>query len=221
MADSELVACLAAARLYVVSGDAPPEIQANVLRDALDGGADVVQLRNKVAAPGDLLEAARLVAAHARAREALFVVNDHLALAIEVGADGVHLGQDDLAVEAARSEAARSRWSGLVGRSTHSLDQALEAQRQGADYLGVGPVYATPTKPGRSAVGRELLEEVSGVISIPWFAIGGIDSSNLDDVLAAGAARVAVVRAVCEAPEPAAGARALLARLQQPLGAPA
>lgn len=216
MADSELAARLAAARLYVVSADAPPEIQANVLRDALDGGAGIVQLRNKAAAPGDLLEPARLVAAHARARGSLFIVNDHLALAIEAGADGVHLGQDDLSVEAARSS-----WSGLVGRSTHSLDQALEAQRQGVDYVGVGPVYATPTKPGRPAVGLELLEEVRGVISIPWFAIGGIDSSNLEDVLAAGAARVAVVRAVCEAPEPAAATRALLARLQQPLGAPA
>ncbi len=216
MADSELADRLAAARLYVVSADAPPEIQANVLRDALDGGAGLVQLRNKAAAPSDLLEPARLVAAHARARGALFIVNDHLALAIEARADGVHLGQHDLSVEAARSS-----WSGLVGRSTHSLDEALEAQRQGVDYVGVGPVYATPTKPGRPAVGLELLEVVRGVISIPWFAIGGIDSSNLEDVLAAGAARVAVVRAVCEAPEPVAATRALLARLQQPLGAPA
>jgi len=216
MADSELVARLAAARLYVVSGDAPPEIQANVLRAALDGGADVVQLRNKVAAPSGLLEPARLVGAHARARGAVFIVNDHLDLAIEAGADGVHLGQDDISVEAARAA-----WGGLIGRSTHSLDQALEAQRQGVDYIGVGPVYATPTKPGRPAVGLELLQAVASAISIPWFAIGGIDSSNLEDVLAAGASRVAVVRAVCEAPEPAAASRALLARLQQPLGAPA
>jgi len=157
-----------------------------------------------------------LVGAHARARGAVFIVNDHLDLAIEAGADGVHLGQDDISVEAARAA-----WGGLIGRSTHSLDQALEAQRQGVDYIGVGPVYATPTKPGRPAVGLELLQAVASAISIPWFAIGGIDSSNLEDVLAAGASRVAVVRAVCEAPEPAAASRALLARLQQPLGAPA
>jgi thiamine-phosphate pyrophosphorylase len=187
-----------------------------MLREALDGGADVVQLRNKVAEPADLFEAARLVAVHARARKALFIVNDHLDLAIDAGADGVHLGQDDLSVEAARS-----RWDGLVGRSTHSLDEALEAQRQGVDYLGVGPVYRTPTKPGRPPVGLELLQAVAAAVSIPWFAIGGIDSANLDDVLGAGACGVAVVRAVCEAREPAAAARALRARLEQPQAAPA
>jgi thiamine-phosphate pyrophosphorylase len=187
-----------------------------MLREALDGGADVVQLRNKVAEPADLFEAARLVAVHARARKALFIVNDHLDLAIDAGADGVHLGQDDLSVEAARS-----RWDGLVGRSTHSLDEALEAQRQGVDYLGVGPVYPTPTKPGRPPVGLELLQAVAAAVSIPWFAIGGIDSANLDDVLGAGACGVAVVRAVCEAREPAAAARALRARLEQPQAAPA
>jgi thiamine-phosphate pyrophosphorylase len=207
---------LAAARLYVVSADASPETQANVLREALDGGADVVQLRNKVAAPADLFEAARLVAVHARARDALFIVNDHLELAIDAGADGVHLGQDDLSVEAARS-----RWDGLVGRSTHGLEQALEGQRQGADYLGVGPVYATPTKPDRAAVGLELLQAVAAAVSIPWFAIGGIDGANLDGVLGAGASRVAVVRAVCNARDPAAAARALRARLAQPQAAPA
>jgi thiamine-phosphate pyrophosphorylase len=216
MADLELTARLVEARLYVVSADAAPEIQATVLRAAIDGGADVVQLRNKVAAPVDLIETARLVAAHARSRKALFIVDDHLELAIEAGADGVHLGQDDLPVEAARS-----RWGGLVGRSTHSLDQALEAQRQGADYLGVGPVYATPTKPGRPAVGLELVGTVAAAISIPWFAIGGIDARNLDDVLGAGASRVAVVRAVCGAGDPAAAARALRARLAQRQGAPA
>jgi thiamine-phosphate pyrophosphorylase len=216
MASSELVARLAAARLYVISADASPETQANVLREALDGGADVVQLRNKVAALADLFEAARLVAVHAGAREALFIVNDHLDLAIDAGADGVHLGQDDLSVEVARS-----RWDGLVGRSTHNLDQALEAHRDGVDYLGVGPVYPTPTKPGRAAVGLELLQAVAAVISIPWFAIGGIGSANLDDVLGAGASRVAVVRAVCTAREPAAAARALRARLVQRQPAPA
>jgi thiamine-phosphate pyrophosphorylase len=216
MAGSQLAARLAAARLYVIAADASPEVQANVLREALDGGADVVQLRNKAAAAADLFEAARLVAIHARAKEAVFIVNDHLDLAIDAGADGVHLGQDDLSVEVARS-----RWDGLVGRSTHNLDQALEAQRQGADYLGVGPVYPTPTKPGRAGVGVELLHTVAAAVSIPWFAIGGIDSANLDDILAAGASRVAVVRAVCEAREPAAAARALRVRLAQPQVTPA
>jgi thiamine-phosphate pyrophosphorylase len=101
------------------------------------------------------------------------------------------------------------------------LEQALEGQRQGADYLGVGPVYATPTKPDRAAVGLELLQAVAAAVSIPWFAIGGIDGANLDGVLGAGASRVAVVRAVCNARDPAAAARALRARLAQPQAAPA
>jgi thiamine-phosphate pyrophosphorylase len=216
MADSERGLRLEAAHLYVVSAEAPPAIQAEVLREALDGGADMVQLRNKAAAPADLLEAARLVAAHARSKQALFIVNDHLDLAIEAGADGVHLGQEDLSVEIARS-----RWGGLIGRSTHTLDQALEAGRQGADYIGVGPVYATPTKPGRRAVGLELVQGAAGAVSIPWFAIGGIDADNLDAVMGAGASRVAVVRAVCGAPDPAAATRGLNARLAQAHAAPA
>jgi thiamine-phosphate pyrophosphorylase len=220
MPDSELAARLSEARLYVVSADAAPEIQARLLCQAIDGGAGVVQLRNKSAAPADLFKTALLVGAYARVRGAIFIVNDHLSLAIESGADGVHLGQEDVAIGAARAEADISRWGGLMGRSTHDLEQALEAVRDGADYIGVGPVYTTPTKPGRPAVGLELLEAVAHAVSIPWFAIGGIDAGNLDDVLRAGATRAAVVRAVCEAPEPADAARALLARLQ-PLGATA
>jgi thiamine-phosphate pyrophosphorylase len=122
-----------------------------------------------------------------------------------VDADGVHLGQDDLPLPVARE-----LWpGGLVGRSTHSVAQALAAQDEGADYIGVGPVHATPTKPGRPAVGLGLLVEVAAPVGIPWFAIGGISLSNCGAVLAAGASRIAVVRAVCEAPEVAAAARAL------------
>ena len=135
---------------------------------------------------------------------------------MESSADGVHLGQDDLSLEAARAA-----WRGLVGRSTHSLPQAVEAQAQGADYIGVGPVFSTPTKPGRPAVGVELLPPVAHNLRIPWFAIGGIDDTNLDSVLNAGATRVAIVRAVCDAPDPRAAAQALRARLARLAGAPA
>ena len=111
MADVELIEQLRAARLYVVSSDGDADEQARVLCAAIDGGADVVQLRNKQAAPGDLLEAAVGVRAHARAHAAIFIVNDHLQLAIDAGADGVHLGQDDLGLLEARQ-----RWDGILGR---------------------------------------------------------------------------------------------------------
>jgi thiamine-phosphate pyrophosphorylase len=211
MADTELTSRLRAARLYVVSGDAEPETQARVLRAAIDGGADVVQLRNKNAAPTDLLDMAVELGRYARARGALFIVNDHLDLAIEAGADGVHLGQEDLS-----PEAARAAWRGMVGRSTHSLGEALEAQAQGADYIGVGPLFATPTKPGRPPIGLGLLGQVARQVVIPWFAIGGIEATTLESVLSAGATRVAVVRAVCDAPDPRAAAEGLRARLAQP-----
>lgn len=215
MSDSNLLQTLGDARLYVISGDAVPEFQADVLCSAIDGGASLVQLRNKSAQPRDLLAAARRVRDHAHANGAIFVVNDHLDLARESGADGVHLGQDDLTVAQARD-----RWGGLIGLSTHSVAQAISAQEAGADYIGVGPVYETPTKPGRPAVGLGLLAEVRAAVSLPWFAIGGIDAVNVNQVIAAGADRIAVVRAVCDAADPAGAARQLLQHLTAPAFSP-
>jgi thiamine-phosphate pyrophosphorylase len=200
---------LMGARLYVVSSDAEPSRQAEVLCAAIEGGADVVQLRHKTAGKGPLLEAARRVADFARSRDVPLIVNDHVDLAIAAGADGVHLGQDDLPIRAVR----RLWREGAIGRSTHSAQQALHAEAEGADYLGVGPVFATPTKPGRAAVGVELLTEVRGLLSVPWFAIGGIDASNIAEVMDAGAERVAVVRAVADDPDPLAAAARLRAAL--------
>jgi thiamine-phosphate pyrophosphorylase len=207
---------LSDARLYVISVDGPPADQVSTLCAAVDGGADIVQLRNKTAPATALVSAARSLVAYCRARGVPVIVNDHLDVAIAAEADGVHLGQDDMDITEARR-----RWQpgGLVGRSTHSLDQALAASDAGADYLGVGPVYATPTKPGRPAVGTGLVAEVAAAgIEIPWFAIGGIDAGNIGEVLAAGARRVAVVRAVCAAADPAAAAAELKARLGAPVG---
>jgi thiamine-phosphate pyrophosphorylase len=201
---------LQAARLYVVSSDVPPPRAAEVLCRAIDGGADVVQLRSKQAAKGEILDAALTVSAYSRRAGALFIVNDHLDVAMAADADGVHLGQDDLPLAVVRR-----LWGPhpLVGRSTHSIDQALAGVEEGADYLGVGPVHATPTKPGRPAVGTELVRLAAERVSIPWFAIGGLQRDNLDEVLAAGATRIAVVRAVCDAPDPTAAARELVQTL--------
>jgi len=217
MGRPEALERLAAARLYVVSPDGDPAQAGMVLLDALEGGADVVQLRNKSAEKGLLLGVARGLAAEARRLGALLIVNDHVDLAILAGADGVHLGQDDLPVEEAR----RLWPDGLIGCSTHAPAQARAAVERGADYLGVGPVHATPTKPGRAAVGLEYVREAAAAgLGIPWFAIGGIDARNLDGVLAAGATRVAVVRAVADAPDRVAATRELRARVTAPGGVP-
>jgi thiamine-phosphate pyrophosphorylase len=199
---------LARVRLYVITAaDDPAERVLATVRAARDAGAEAVQLRRKG-------EDARLTLRLAeRCREllppgggTLFVVNDRVDIAMAAGADGVHLGQDDLPLAAAR----RLWPEGLVGRSTHSLGQALAAQAEGADYIGVGPVWATPTKPGRPAVGLELVRSVAAAgLGIPWVAIGGVDAANVGEVLAAGARAVAAVRAVTAATDPEAAARGL------------
>jgi thiamine-phosphate pyrophosphorylase len=165
---------------------------------------DILQLRDKDAPPDELLAAARIAAGRCADHGVLFIVNDHPQLARESRADGVHLGQDDVAVLVARMVLGDGM---LIGLSTHTPDQVDAAD--GVDYLGVGPVHATPTKPGRPAVGLELVEYAARRARIPFFAIGGIDASNVAAVRAAGARRVAVVRAIADAPDPAAAARAL------------
>lgn len=195
-------------RLYVIVdrsavGGRDP---ARVAEQAIRGGADCIQWRDKSAPDGPFLEAAERLRELTRRTGTLFVVNDRLDAALACGADGVHLGHEDLPVATARSLAGDRL---LIGRSTHSLAEAKAAQAEGADYIGVGPVFATPTKPDYPAVGLELLRQIGAAIRIPWVAIGGIDLQNLPLVLSAGAARVAVVRAVAAASDPEAAARAL------------
>jgi len=167
-----------------------------VAQGAVAGGADVIQLRGKASTAKELAEAGRAMRGLIKKDEALFIVNDRPDIALAVGADGVHLGQDDLPVADARSILGRER---IIGLSTHSLEQASDAQESGADYIGVGPVFSTPTKPGYKAVGLDLISKVKKINGIPFVAIGGIDESNISDVIAAGADKVAVVRAVCGA----------------------
>jgi thiamine-phosphate pyrophosphorylase len=191
---------LARARLYLVC-DRRPEA---FLRAALGGGVDVVQLRDKEASDEQVLEAARVFRRVADDHGALFVVNDRPDLAVAAAADGVHVGQDDTAVPEARVVVGPDR---IVGLSTHSPDQIAAAR--GVDYIAVGPVYATPTKPGRPAVGLELIRHAAAHAPDPWFAIGGIDRRTVGAVVAAGARRAVVVRAITEADDPGAAARAL------------
>lgn len=181
------------------------------LEAALCGGVDLVQLRMKHAADEVILAAAerygRLCARH----EALLIVNDRPDLAAAAGADGVHLGQDDMAVDDARRRVGAER---LIGLSTHTPAQIDAAAGAGIDYIGVGPVNETPTKPGRQAVGTALVSYAAQGAGVPFFAIGGISAANLAEVCAAGATRVAVVRAIGDADDPEAAARELRAALR-------
>jgi thiamine-phosphate pyrophosphorylase len=190
------------ARLYLVC-DRRPE---TFLRAALAGGVDVLQLRDKDASDQDLLVAAAVFRRVADDCGALFILNDRPDLAVAAGADGVHVGQDDAPVAQARAALGPDR---IVGLSTHAPGQI--AASHDADYIAVGPVHATPTKPGRPAVGLDLVRHAAAHAPDPWFAIGGIDPANVGAVVAAGARRVVVVRALTQAHDPEGAARALRA----------
>lgn len=177
---------------------------------ALRGGVDIVQLRMKDAGDETVLAIGRRLAQMCAAHDALFILNDRPDLAARAGADGVHVGQDDMPVAHARALVGEER---IVGLSTHSVAQVNAAAELDVDYIGVGPVHATPTKPGRPAVGLELVRYAATHATIPFFAIGGIAADNVADVAAAGAQRVAVVRALTSVPDPEPPARALRAGL--------
>jgi thiamine-phosphate pyrophosphorylase len=198
---------LATARLYLVCDAAPGgRPLADVLVPALRGGVDLFQLRMKDADDAAILAAAAVAREACTAAGALFILNDRPDLAAVAGADGVHVGQDDLGLGQARAAVGPER---LVGQSTHSPAQVDGGAD--ADYLGVGPIHATPTKPGRPAVGTELVAYAAAHASVPCFAIGGLDATTVGAALDAGATRVAIVRAIAEAGDPEAAARALRA----------
>lgn len=192
------------ARLYLVC-DARPDA---FLHAALRGGVDVVQLRWKGAQDGELIDAARRIGRLCAEHGALFILNDRPELVDTVGADGVHVGQDDTPVRDARALVGDDR---LVGLSTHTPEQIDAAT--GIDYIGVGPVEETPTKPGRPAVGFALVAYAAAHASVPFFAIGGIGAHNALLAHEAGATRIAVVRALTESDDPEAMARGLRAAI--------
>lgn len=211
---TDRLARLAAARLYLVCDSLPGgrELSA-VLPAAIAGGVDVVQLRMKDcnwrAAPRErqlLLEAAAHAAALCEEHGALFVVNDYPELAVEARTDGVHVGQDDMAVAEVRDVVGPDV---LIGLSTHTPEEIDAADPALVDYFGVGPVHATPTKPGRPAVGVELVRYAAAHAAVPFFAIGGLDAHNVGEVLRAGASRACVLRAVVAADDPERAAREL------------
>jgi thiamine-phosphate pyrophosphorylase len=189
-------------RLYLITG-ARPDLH-ELVEAAVSGGVDIVQIREKALTDAGLLQVLQEIRALTRRLAVPLVVNDRPDLAVLVEADYVHLGQDDLPVEAAR------RFGLQVGQSTHAPEELATTE---ADYAGVGPVYETPTKEGRPAAGLEYVRHAAVHARVPWFAIGGIDETNVRAVVAAGAGRIAVVRAIGEAPDPERAAAALRAAL--------
>jgi thiamine-phosphate pyrophosphorylase len=190
---------LANARLYLVCPARPRAW----IEAAVAGGVDILQLRDKT------LDDDGLIAASAAFRDtgALFILNDRPDLVDACQADGIHVGQDDETPAQARAAVGPER---IVGRSTHAPDQALDADSDpDVDYFAVGPVHATPTKPGRPAAGLAYVEEAARIASKPWFAIGGLDSDNVHEVTERGATRIVVVRAISEAADPGVAARML------------
>jgi thiamine-phosphate pyrophosphorylase len=168
----------------------------HVAEQMIEGGVDMVQLRGKGKSLDELTGyAARLHQVTARSSTPL-VVNDHAEIASQLPVEGVHVGQDDDSIEVARRKARRSV---LVGKSTHSLEQALAAMREGADYIGFGPIFATPTKPDYPPIGLADIGRVHAEITLPIFCIGGINIDNLQNVINAGAKRVVIVSALLKA----------------------
>jgi len=194
---------LATARLYLVCDARPREW----IEAAVRGGVDMIQLRDKRLDDGGIVAAARAF----RDTGALFILNDRPDLVAACGADGAHVGQDDATPAAARALVGPDR---IVGRSTHAPDQAAAADADSdVDYLAVGPVHDTPTKPGRPAAGLHYVGHAASTVGKPWFAIGGLDAGNVHEVIERGATRIVVVRAITEADDPEAAARGLRAAL--------
>jgi thiamine-phosphate pyrophosphorylase len=215
---AERRARLAGARLYLVCpsipahGDAGERDLHELLRAAVAGGVDIVQLRDKEVSDAELLPVISAARALCEELGVLFIVNDRPQLARDVDADGIHVGQEDMPVEEVRGIVGEGL---LIGLSTHApseIDAVQPVTSEGAflvDYIGVGPIHETPTKPGRPAVGQELVRHAAAHSPVPFFAIGGLHAANLHETIHAGARRVCVLRAISQAEDPEAAAREL------------
>jgi thiamine-phosphate pyrophosphorylase len=217
---SERRARLAAARLYLVCDSAPGgRALSDVLREAIAGGVEVVQLRDKHLPDDELVAVANAAHALCERLGALLIVNDRPLVASEARTDGVHVGQEDMPVAEVRELVGPDMLIGLSTHATSEIDAVEPVEEDGTplvDYIGVGPVHETPTKPGRAAVGTELVRYAAAHASVPFFAIGGLDAGNISEVIDAGATRVVVLRAIAEAESPESAARELRARLDEP-----
>ena len=183
-----------------------------VLEAVIRGGARIIQLREKEYSKRDLYHLALTFREVTAGAGLLLIINDYLDIALAVGADGVHLGQDDLPLTAARRLAPDL----LIGISTHSLEEALEAEREGADYVNIGPIFATSTKAGSDrGLGPEAIASIGSRLSVPFTVMGGITAANLDEVIAGGARRIAMITAITQAADIAQAVRLFRERIRK------
>ena len=196
-----------AADLYVVITEAlcAGRTALEILGMTLAAGVRLIQLREKDLNSRLLYELALEFRRQTQAEEALLIINDRLDIALATGADGVHLGQDDLPLSVAR----RLGPDLLIGASTHSLEEALAAQEAGASYVNIGPIFATPTKEAATPLGPEMIDRIVPQLRIPWTTMGGIKKTNINQVISRGARHPAVITAVTAAPDPNTAAREL------------
>ncbi len=173
-------------------------------------GVGIIQLRDKISHKAQVLKSALKLARILNKSKTLFIVNDYIDVAILSGADGVHLGQEDLPLKQARLLLGKDK---IIGISCHNLRQALKAQREGADYIGIGPIYPTTTKPEYRPIGLKVLRQLKGKIKIPYFAIGNVNEGNVGEIVAAGARRIAVSQAILKADNPVCAASLLFKKV--------
>ena len=195
---------------YLVTSPVPDLL--GTVELALKGGIAIVQYREKTANDDERLKIAKEMRSLCHQYDALFIVNDRVDIAAAADADGVHLGQQDLPMEAARQILGPDK---IIGRSTTNPSELERALNEKADYIGVGPVHATPTKPGKAASGDEYVRYAAQHATMPWFAIGGLNADNLAPTLEAGATRIAIVRAIMQADDPTAIAQSLVEQTKQ------
>lgn len=204
-------------RLYVITGENfhPGRDLIRVMEQAIVGGADIIQFRDKTGERRERLRKAQALRELTRRYDVPFIVNDDVELALEVDADGIHLGQADLSLEEARRQVGNR----IIGISTHALEEALLAQKQGADYIGVGPIYATQTKADAAdPVGLDYVRAVSQQITIPFVAIGGIKLGNVQEVIEAGATRVCAISEIVGSDDVVGVCRSFIEILEQGKG---
>jgi thiamine-phosphate pyrophosphorylase len=206
MTRDEIIRNLHAAKLYAIldTGYANPADWQRLASELIKGGAGVLQIRAKGAADADLAVWARAVLSVSAPAGVPLMINDHPAVTVSVGADGCHVGQDDLPVAEVRKIIGVEK---VVGKSTHSLAQAVAAQDEGADYIGFGPIFATPTKPDYQPIGAADLQRMAARVHLPHFCIGGVKLENVAALQARGAQRVVIVSGLLPAADPTAYAR--------------
>ncbi|MUT65736.1 thiamine phosphate synthase [Paenibacillus sp. NEAU-GSW1] len=200
-------------RLYAITGEQfhPGRDMIHVMEEAIIGGVDIIQLRDKDSSREEVLRKAKALRELTRKHGVTFIVNDYIDIALEVDADGIHLGQNDVPL----SEARRLVGDKIIGISTHAIEEALLAEEQGADYIGVGPVFPTKTKVDVvNPVTVAYVQQVASRIRIPFVAIGGIKLSNVDEVIAAGATRICAVSEIVGSADVPGTCRAFLSKLE-------